>query len=90
LRGDIGFERDMVGSRSALGRTVGAGEIDEHPAHRSRRDGQKVPAVLPVDPMRVRQADERFVHERGGLERVAGPLAPHVVSRLTPQLGVEQ
>ena len=48
-----------------------------------------MPTVLPIDHTRVRQADERFVHERGGLEGVAGPLAPHVVRGLASQFGVE-
>ena len=67
----------------------GASEIDEHPSHRSRSYREKMPPVLPIDYTRVRHANERFVHERGGLEGVAGPLAPHVVRGLTSQLGIE-
>ena len=55
-----------------------AGDVDQDVPHQPRRDCQEVGAVLPTDVTPVHQADKRFVHQRGRLKHVAGPLAPEV------------
>jgi hypothetical protein len=52
--------------------------IDEHAPHQAGGDAEKVRTVLPADTPRVRQFQERFIHQRGGLQRVSAPFPAHV------------
>jgi hypothetical protein len=64
--------------------------VAQHPAHDAGRDAEEVRAVLPADILLFDEAEVGFVDEGGGLDGVAGALAPHVVAREPPQLVVDQ
>ena len=51
---------------------------------------KKCAAVPPVDSPLVDQAQIRFVHQRGGLQRVPATLARELAPRHPPEVGVEQ
>jgi hypothetical protein len=55
--------------------------IDHNPAHELRGRGEKVGAVVPLRMGIVRQPEIGIIHERGGLQGVAGPLPTHVMVR---------
>src|SRR2546422_3020132 len=54
--------------------------IDEQATHQPSRHREEVRAVLPVDALHVHEPDIRLVHQRSGLKRVTGALAPHAPS----------
>jgi hypothetical protein len=86
--------KEVVGTRITGGQHVrdrhafpGAGSgglprprvIDEHLAHRPRGEREEVRAVVdPLERLRAEQLEERLVHERGRLERVARVARPEV------------
>ena len=67
-----------------------AGDVDQDVPHQLRRDCQEVGAVLPADVTPVHEADKRFVHQRGRLKHVAGPLAPQVPASELAQFRVDE
>jgi hypothetical protein len=64
--------------------------VDEDAAHQPRGDAEEVRAVLPPDVVLVYQAQEDFIDERGGLQRVVVSLASDVITGQPPQLFVNQ
>jgi hypothetical protein len=85
-----GVERQPLGSAAALLVAARSGVVDEHASHQARGDAHEVRAILPLNVTGAGEAEKRFVHERGRLERVAFPLAPHAAARQSPQLGFNQ
>jgi hypothetical protein len=75
---------------AALAGVPGARAIDEHAAHHPRGDGQELRPVLPVHAPLIDEAHVGFVHERGGLQRMSGPLPPQVRGGAAAQLGIDQ
>ena len=70
---------------------LAASRLDKDPAHRFGRRGEEVSAVLPA--LVIRGADEPqvgLVHQRRGLERLAGLLPRQALSGQLPQLVVDQ
>jgi hypothetical protein len=66
-----------------------AGVINQHPPHNLGGDSEEVRAVLPLHVL-PDEAEEGFVNEVGGLERVAGPLPPELAASNQPQLAVDE
>ena len=62
--------------------------LDENLPHRSRGDADEVPLVVPRR-AGARQPQIRLVHERGRLQRLPRPLAPHVGGREAAQLVID-
>jgi hypothetical protein len=56
---------------------AGARAIDKNLAHRACGNTDEVTPIVPDDPG-IGQAQIRFVHQRGRLQRLAWPLIPHV------------
>ena len=94
LGGDGGgllVERHALDVRApALGRRAGAREVDQHLAHGARRDGQEVAAVAHVEPALLGELEVGLVHEAGGVERLAGAVAPEVAVGDAPELVVDE
>src|SRR5262249_51554514 len=59
-------------------------------AHRSRRNSEKVRAVLPAWIGLIGQAQVSFVNQRRRLQRVARPLPTQMMMRNPPQLAINQ
>ena len=78
----------MLGPRAAFG-IVATRVVDEDAAHRLRRHGEEMGAVLPVHALVIDQPQVGFVDQRRRLQAVAGALAPHVVVRQTTELVVD-
>jgi hypothetical protein len=64
--------------------------IDQHAPHQAGRDAEEVRAILPVDRLGADEAYERLIQQRGGLQRVPAPLAPHVGPRQSAQLRLHE
>ena len=62
--------------------------IDQDAAHDRRDRAEEVGAVLPVRMLLPCEPEVGFVHERRGLQRVAGPFARQVARGERPQLVV--
>jgi hypothetical protein len=73
-----------------LRRLILACVVNQYAAHQVRGDPEEVGAVLPLDVVLVDQAQEDFVDEGGGLQRVVVPLAPDVIAGQPPQFFVNQ
>src|SRR5204863_4852792 len=84
-RQDAAVERRGTASAAALLRVALAGVIDEDLAHRTRREGEKMGAVLPSGG-RAHQLDERLVDERRRRQRVARPERSELRAREASQL----
>jgi hypothetical protein len=54
-----------------------AGELDEDSPHDLRRDSKEMNTIPPLDSMDIDQPQISLVHQGGGLERMARPLARH-------------
>ena len=67
-------ERHLLQAASALGGRALARVVDEDASHQLRGDAEKMRAVLPAYVTLIDQLHERFVDERGRLERVLRPL----------------
>src|SRR5262249_46179677 len=63
--------------------------IDEHVPHESRRDAQKVRAVLPAKLTGSGQPQKRFIDEGGDLKGVIASLATHVAAGEPSQLRLD-
>src|SRR5262245_35938207 len=75
---------------SLLG-ALATGAIDEDPAHGLGRSGEEVaPAVPPPGLLGIDQPEIRLVHQRGRLERLAGPLLGQPLGRQLAELVVDQ
>jgi HAD superfamily hydrolase (TIGR01490 family) len=68
---DIGIQCVRLLLPAALVTVLGTGVIDEHATHRHGGEGQCLRIVLDLRLGLGRELHEGFVHERGGLERVA-------------------
>jgi len=64
--------------------------LDENLPHRERGDGEEVRAAVELADALGGEADEGLVDERGGLNGLPRPLAPHVAGRDAPQLVVDE
>ena len=80
------LERDAVACASTLLRVAGAGSLDENLAHRVRRDGAEMRAVLPPPGLVLQETQVRLMDERRRLQRLAGPLATEITRRKAPEL----
>ena len=65
---------------SPLCRDARSRRVDEDPAHHLGGHGKEVGTILPVGPVDIYEAQERFVDESRAFERVAGAFVPHVPS----------
>ena len=83
-------EIDAPGAAAPLQRAVLARVRDENLTHRAGGDAEEMRSILPVDPAARRKPDEHLVHERGGLQRVFGPLAAQVAARKRAQLAIDE
>ena len=72
-----------------LGRPGAAG-IDEYPAHHPNGDREEMLAVLPLDLLRIDQAEVGLVHEVGRLQRHSGPLPGDPLPCEPPQLAFDE
>jgi hypothetical protein len=68
LVGDVGVERDMLGAAAALVGLALADVVDDHRPHRRRGVRKEVVAILEPQATGALQAQERLVHQRGGVE----------------------
>ncbi len=84
------FDWDDGLPTAAPGTEVGARMIDEDTTHEMRGNGEKVRAVPEVRFALLDELQVGFVDEGGGLQRVIGAFATHVVRRAAMQLIVDQ
>jgi hypothetical protein len=78
--GDFEFVHvEVFGAGAATLAAFAAGAGDKDAAHRLGGGAEEVRAVLPRLVRRVHELQPGFVDERGGLERVAGGFAGHLV-----------
>ena len=78
LAGSLGHKIPEAGV--ALDTRARLGVVDQHPPHETRRQCEKMAAVLQSN-IGLDQPQEGLMHHCGGLQRVAAPLAAHVVAR---------
>jgi hypothetical protein len=64
-----------VRARCTLLRPPRDGMVQQHLAHHARRRREEMGAVPPLHLMELRQLQIGLVDQRGGVERVVGPLA---------------
>ena len=64
--------------------------IDQDVAHHLRRHREKVRPILPINILRARQPNIRFVDQRRRLQRVTVTLALHVAMRDAPNFVVDE
>jgi hypothetical protein len=64
--------------------------VDQDPPHQPGCQRQEVRATLDLHPIDVRQAQIRFVHERGGLQDVPRPLGAQLGPGHTTELVVDR
>ena len=69
---------DFLPAVAALLNSLASDDIDEAPPHELSGHGQKMSATLPADATGVDEPDVGLIDERGRLQWVLGPLAPHV------------
>ena len=62
--------------------------IYQDAAHHTRRHGEKVRAVLPIEAVYIDQTKVGIVHQRGGLNGMIGPFATQAAVGDLPQLRV--
>ena len=74
-RGQIFVECDVRRSPAALPKRTRTRVVDQNPSHQSRRHGEEVRAVAPLNFVHVYQPEKRLVHERGRLKDMVFPLA---------------
>ncbi len=79
-----------VAGTTALVRRAGARVVVEDAAHRLGGGAEEVRAVLPRQLLWTDEAQERFVHERRRLQRVAGAFAAQRLLRQRAQLLVDE
>lgn len=92
---DLRVGRIMVGERylpaeATLGGTVFAAMVNEHPAHLASGNRQEVGPVLPFDACTMKDAEKRFMDERGGLERVGGAFGGHALQGSRAQVRIDR
>lgn len=75
---------------AALLRHLRARVIHEYPTHDPRRDSEEMRAIVPRHVGETAQAQIRFVRERGGLQRVAGPFCTQMTGGNRAKLGVDE
>jgi len=75
---------------SAAQSAARARSVDQDAPDGARRRTEKVRATVPSAIRVAAQAQVRFVHERGGLQRLAGRLAAQVTVGEPSQFGVHQ
>ena len=83
-------EREHGRAGAALLRAPADGVVDEDAAHRLGGDGEEMRAVAPVNRVLVDKAQVCFVDERGGLQRVSGPLARKLARSNPLQLEIDE
>jgi hypothetical protein len=64
--------------------------VDQDPSHQPSGDAQEVRTILPPDVTGVGKPEKRLVDERGRLEGVVFPLAPHARAGEPAQLGFDE
>jgi hypothetical protein len=79
----------VLGAGAALFGNAIARVVDEDAAHHHRGEPDELRAVGPVDLPLVDQPQVGFVHQRGGLQGVPGPLLTQVAARQSPQFVVD-
>ena len=94
IRVATGFEI-AVGKRenvaaAALGGSSFPGMVHQNVAHHAGGDGEELSAALPIDPAHAVDAEIQLMHQRGGLERMAGSFASKKDGRQAPQFAVNQ
>lgn len=75
---------------AALRRKPAARVIDKNLSHHATAERMKMHAIAHGNRFALQEAQERFVDERGGLQRVSGTLVRHVVDGDTVQLPVHE
>src|SRR5712691_8468949 len=83
-------EGDTCRRPSAFRRVPGACALYEDLAHGEGGNGHEMRTVLESPRALPDQPDERFVHERRGLQGLAGPLAVDVAGRQAAELFVDE
>ncbi len=83
-------ELDRHDASAALAGDPGPRCVDQDLAHRPRRQGEEVLAVLDGDGRPLRELEERLVHEDGGGERVARPALRPLATGERVQLTVDR
>jgi len=78
------------GRTAALRGRPRAGRVDEDAAHEPGRQREEMDAIVPVDPVRIEQADVDLVNECGALERGARALAAHASASMCAQFVVDE
>src|SRR6476659_1498692 len=73
-RGHIFVECDVRRSPAALPKRTRTRVVDQNPSHQSRRHGEKVRAVAPLNFVHVYQPEKRLVYECGRLKDMVFPL----------------
>ena len=84
------IEIDSRGETAALPGKARTRVINENPSHHARTDGEKMGAIGEYYRPGINEPHERFIHERGGLERVIGAFASHVTARHLVKLAMNE
>lgn len=82
------IERHILRISAALLISAGPRTVDENPPHHPRRDGEEVPAVLPLNLIDVNQSKVSLVNQCGSLKRLTRTFVGHVSVRKFPKIGV--
>ena len=85
-----GIEGDAHLIAATLGGSASPGALDENLSHGAGGDAEKVRPILPRQMRVLQQAEVDVMHERRGLERLAGTLTPEKAGGQAPQLVVDQ
>ena len=64
--------------------------IDQDTPHEPCAHGQKVCAIVPVDPLHLDQSQVGLVHQGGRLKAVTGPFTGHAAARNPRKLILNQ
>jgi len=79
-----------MGRAAAFRSKSAARVIDKNLPHHPAAERMKMQAIPNRNRLTLEEADERFVDERGGLQRVSGALVGHVVDGDAVQLAVHE
>ena len=84
------FQRNAHVTESALQRAPTPRMIDQHLAHRARRDGEEVPRAVPLRGRILDQAEIGLMHQHARLEHVVRALVLEVTARQRVQPLINQ
>ena len=90
LHFNVGIPWNACFASATLGRADRAGVVDQYLPHHARHEREEVSPVGKLWLAVFEQLDERFVDERGRLERMTRRLPPHERPRDSVQLAIDE